>query len=69
MTTSQEYPHSSTRISLNGWVVELVADHDKRLSVYIDHTDGTRVSRVNLDLSTHDKQWADRFTTQDIEES
>jgi hypothetical protein len=62
-------PASSTRIKLQGWSVELQADDDGHLSVYIDHEDKSGVINCETDgMSDNDQQWAERFTTVRIED-
>ena len=62
------YPASSTRIKLQGWNVELQADDDGHLSVYIDHEDKSGVINCEVDdMSDNNLQWAERFTTVRIE--
>lgn len=63
------YPPSSSRVSLQGWNVELHADGDGHLNVYIDHDDKSGVIDCDVDgMSDNDEQWATRFTTVRIED-
>ena len=69
MNNNNIYPASSTRIKLQGWSVELQADDDGHLGVYIDHEDKSGVINCEVDdIADNDLQWAERFTTVRIEE-
>jgi len=58
----------SARMNINDWVVELIVDSDGHLSVYIDHKDKSPVIMCDIEMETdNDKQWADQFTTLNIE--
>ena len=57
----------TNRLNMAGWNVYLSVDDDGHLGVYISHDDGTEVHRCRADIG-EDNEWADRFTTQKIED-
>lgn len=56
------------KVVIGEWKVDLVTDDDGHLSVYIAHNDESEVYSCNADIGS-DNEWAERFTTQQIEES
>ena len=55
-------------ISLGEWKIELVSDEDGHLSIHIDNRDGSQVNSVGADIADDENQWAERFTTNLIEQ-
>ena len=55
------------RVKLKGWTVDLTLDEDGHLGVYIAHEDGTEIHPCNADIGD-EREWAERFTTQKIED-
>ena len=54
-------------VTINDWNVDLHVDDDGHLTVGINHADGSKVIKVDEDLSTNDTEYVDRFTTESIE--
>lgn len=54
-------------INMAGWNVCLSVDNDGHLGVYLSHDDGTEIHPCNADIG-NDNEWAERFTTQKIED-
>ena len=53
---------------LGMWKVEALEPVDERLTVHLSHEDGSPVIPVAADIG-EDNEWAERFTTQQIEET
>jgi hypothetical protein len=59
---------ANLKAEIGEWKVDLFVDVDGHLSVYVSNNDGTEVQSCNADIGG-DNEWAERFTTQQIEAS
>ena len=66
--TTGRNPESS-KVQIGDWNIQLVTDDDGHLSVYIDNKDSTKVHIIEEDIADNNEQWADRFTTEKIEQN
>lgn len=57
----------SREISIGKWNLKVNVDDGGELNLVITHSDGTEIYRLYDDRATNDGKWANRFTTQGIE--
>lgn len=55
-------------MSIGDWNIDASVDDDGHLTVFINHDDGTQVNACDADIASNDTEWAERFTTEGIEE-
>lgn len=52
---------------LGQWTVEAIVDKDGLLTLSVSHEDRSKVLCLDVDTSTNETEWADRFTTKNME--
>ena len=64
-----DYKYQSGILDFDGgWRVEVVVDEDNHLSIWLSNSDGTHVRECCADIADDYEDWAERFTTDGIEE-
>jgi alpha-N-acetylglucosamine transferase len=60
--------HEYQKHKIKDWKIEVCSDSDGHLNLYVQHKDQSEVIICNADITDNETMWADRFTTEKIEQ-
>lgn len=55
-------------LKLQDWIIDMHVDDDNHLSIWVKNMDGSTIIPTEADIAADDSEWAERFTTEKIEE-
>lgn len=54
-------------IRIDEWQIKSSIDDDGHLTLYIEHDSKTKVISMDMDITSSDEKWCERFTCEQIE--